>query len=90
MLDWLIRLIIPPEFVIELRDGSATGRKGAIPGPFLSDCSDIARHFQLQGGRIYGTRGRGGLVLEFSPDLPPESHQRFRNLFGTYRHRFRK
>jgi hypothetical protein len=40
MIDWLIRLIFRPVFVVEIKDGTATGRSNAIPGGFLGGFSE--------------------------------------------------
>ena len=83
------RLLIPPVFVIELRGGSATVRSGEPPAGLVAEFSATARDAGLERGTIYGVRASHGLSLDFSTDVPESLHQRFRNVFGVYRHRIK-
>lgn len=80
----LTRLCRPPVLAVEFRDGAPRARAGVVPPGLLADCRDIAEQFALGDGRVEVVRGGRGLELRFSPELPPASHQRFRNVFGVH------
>lgn len=81
------RLLIPPIFVIELRNGSASVRSGEPPAGLVAEFSSTASDAGLRQGTIYVVRASHGPTLDFSSDIPDTLHQRFRNVFGVYRHR---
>ena len=83
------RLLFPPLFVIELRDGSAVTRSGEPPAGLVAEFSSTAHDAGLTKGMIYAVRASHGLTLDFSADVPESLHQRFRNVFGVYRHRIK-
>ena len=83
----LFRFLFPPVFVISIQDGSVHKRRGRVAAAFLNDCSDVAREAGIISGTIYGVRHRGGVGLEFSSNIPPDCHQRFRNVWGLHRGR---
>lgn len=85
----LWRLIVRPLFVIDVRDGAARLRRGEPPPALLVEFSDVARDLGVSSGTIYGVRARHGLTLEFSPDIPTNAHQRFRNVLAVHRHRIK-
>jgi hypothetical protein len=87
--SWLGRLIDPPVFVVEFEDGAARASKGSPSPGFLSDCSDVAKTFEIRSGRIYAHRNGAALQLRFSPEIPEESHQRFRNVLGFHGNRIK-
>jgi hypothetical protein len=81
---WLKRLAVPPVFVIELEGGRARLTKGMATALWTSDCAEIAAEFGIAHGYVEGVRTPWGLGLRFSPDVPKECHQRFRNVFATH------
>lgn len=83
------RLLVPPVFVIEVRDGSAIVRSGEPPAGLVAEFSSTAQDLGLVRGTIYAVRASHGLSLDFSSDIPDTLHQRFRNVFGVYRHRIK-
>lgn len=86
---WLGRLIDPPVFVVEIEEGAARASKGSPAPGFLGDCSDVAKTFEIHSGRIYTHRNGGALQLRFSPEIPEESRQRFRNVLGFHGNRIK-
>lgn len=76
-------------FVIEVRDGAAQVRRGDPPPALVAEFSATARDLDVASGKIYAVRVAQGLALEFSSEIPPHTHQRFRNVFGIHRHRIR-
>jgi hypothetical protein len=82
-------LLNPPIFVIELRDGPAVVRSGEPPAGLVAEFSSTARDLELVRGTIYVVRVSQGLTLDFSSEIPDSLHQRFRNVFGVYRHRIK-
>ena len=87
--SWLGRLIDPPLFVVEIEEGVARASKGSPSPGFLSDCSDVAKTFEIKRGRLFGHRSGGGISLRFSPEIPEDSHQRFRNVLGFHGNRIK-
>lgn len=83
-LYWLHRLAKPPIFVIELQAGAARLTKGSVPASWTSDCGEIAAEFGIVHGYVEGVRSPWGVGLRFSPGVPKECHQRFRNVFATH------
>lgn len=87
---WLLRLLNPPVFVVFLHDGHATAEKGNLSVSFLTECSDVAKKRGIQAGRLYGVSKRDGVSLEFSPEIPEDHHQVFRNVWGQHRRRHKR
>lgn len=83
------RLLFPPLFVIELRSGSASVKSGEPPAGLVAEFSTTAKDVGVERGTIYVVRASHGLTLDFSPEIPDSLHQRFRNVFGVYRHRIK-
>ena len=83
------RLLNPPIFAIELRDGPAVVRSGEPPAGLVAEFSSTARDLDLVRGTIYARRASHGLTIDFSSDIPDNVHQRFRNVFGLYRQRIK-
>lgn len=73
-----------PEFVVRIKDGSARRASGNVRQGFVSDCSDIARQFEIQAGEVFGERSVNGVELRFDPAIPEKSHQRFRNAWSFH------
>ncbi len=89
-LRWLGRLFKPPIFVVSLENAHATALKGNLSVEFLADCADLASKRGISEGRLMGVWKSGSVVLEFSPEIPEEHHQVFRNLWGLYRRRHKR
>ncbi len=87
---WLRSLISPPVFIVSLHDGHATAEKGNLSVAFLADCSDLAMKRGIRSGRLYGIWKSGAVSLEFSPEIPDEHHQVFRNVWGLHRRRHKR
>ncbi|AHE98929.1 hypothetical protein THITH_12395 [Thioalkalivibrio paradoxus ARh 1] len=68
-------------FVIDLQGGRARVLRGDPPSAFVRGCSDVARLYRLDRGRILGVRTAGGIELRFSRDLPARAHQPLRNVW---------
>ena len=83
------RWLFPPLFVVELRNGSASVKSGEPPAGLVAEFSTTASDTGVERGSIYAVRAGHGLTLEFSIDSPESVHQRFRNVFGVYRHRIK-
>lgn len=76
---WLLKLLHPT--VIVIRDGQCHLAKGHIKTGTLMDLNDVLREFGVTTGTI-AIDGRGS--AHFSDSIPPDSHQRLRNLvIGT-------
>jgi len=80
---WLKHVLLPPKFVVRIRNGAVASTRGRVPRGFLGDCNEIASHFEITNGTVYGTNSKHGVRLSFSLGIPRESHQRFRNAFQT-------
>jgi hypothetical protein len=71
-----------PAFVVALKDGKASVRRGKVHPRFLRSCEEIAADGAIPHGTITGVpRGRG-VSLAFSRDVPEAAHQRFRNAWS--------
>ena len=81
------RLLIRPLFVVDIRDGSVVVRSGEPPAGLVAEFAATAHDLGLANGTIYAVRAAQGLTLDFSTNIPESQHQRFRNVFGVYRHR---
>jgi hypothetical protein len=80
---WLQRLAMPPEFVVAFTPHGPQCRRGRVPTGWLADCAAVAHDFGIVAGNVDAVRVAGGLRLRFSPEIPREAHQRFRNVFGA-------
>ncbi len=83
------RLITPPLFVVDVDGGGARLRQGQLPPGLLIGLSDVARDLTLPRGSVHGVRGRHGITLAFSPDIPEPAHQRLRNVLSVHRHQIK-
>ena len=88
--SWLVRLINRPVFIVSLHDGHATAVKGNLSVAFLTECSDLAIKRGIRSGRLYGVWKKDAVLLEFSPDIPEEHRQVFRNVWGLHRRRHKR
>jgi hypothetical protein len=68
-------------FVIDLERGTARVRRGDPPAAFVRGCSEVARLFGLQRGRVLGVRTGNGIELRFSKEIPARAHQPLRNIW---------
>ena len=85
LLGFFRRLFRPAAFEVVIENGTANTIRGSVPGSFLADCDSIARDHDIRKGSIRGVRRSQGLTLDFSRDIPEESHQKFRNVFEVIR-----
>jgi hypothetical protein len=85
----LRQLISPPLFAVDFERGVARARQGEVPPGLLVGLSDVARDLGLSTGTVYGVRGRHGLTLDFSDDIPERAHQRLRNVLAVHRHQIK-
>ena len=83
------RLVVPPVFVIDLRDGGGRVRSGEPPAALVAEFSQAANDLGLASGTIYVVRASHGVTLEFSPEIPESAHQRLRNILSVHRHRIK-
>jgi hypothetical protein len=74
-------------FEVEIHGGSARLVRGSAPGTLVGDFSDVAEAFEIREGTIRAVRKGDGLTLAFSPGIPVDAHQRFRNILGVHQHR---
>lgn len=81
---WLHRLANPPLLAIRIRDRVATSSRGKAPPGLLEACSDVAADFAIDAGHLHVAPGFPGARIRFSPHIPDESHQRFRNVIGAH------
>jgi hypothetical protein len=84
MFSFLRRFFGAYEFIIELRDGAALATKGKVSGRMLREFSECARQNGINRGKIYGERGPGVIRLTFSGEIPPSTHQQFRNIWNQF------
>lgn len=84
MLSFLRRFFSSHEFIVELRDGAARAVKGKLPDRMLREFSECARQHGLSSGKILGERGAGVVRLAFSKEIPPSTHQQFRNIWNQF------
>jgi len=68
-------------FIVDLDGGTARVRRGDPPAAFVRGCSDVARLYRLQMGRILGVRTGNGVELRFSKEIPGRAHQPLRNIW---------
>jgi len=82
-------LFTPAIFEIEIQGDRLRVRRGEAPGGIVSEFADAARDFDLRRGTLRAIRTGTGVTLAFSSEIPPETHQRFRNILALYRDRIR-
>lgn len=78
-------LFSPSIFEISIKDGKAILAKGNVLMEFVQDCSDIANQNKLSEGAITGVKGKYGIELRFSDNIPEPVRQRFRNVWGYHK-----
>ena len=71
-------------FVIDLHNSRAELVKGNAPAGFASELTELVANAGIARGTIRGRRHQGHVRLLFSKDIPEETHQRIRNLWGIY------
>jgi hypothetical protein len=84
MLSLLRRFFTSYEFILKLRDGTARAVKGKLIDRMLREFTECARQHGLTRGTIYGERGPGVVRLAFSKEIPPSTHQQFRNIWSQF------
>jgi hypothetical protein len=89
LFPWLLRLLKPPIFVVHLRDGHATPKKGHLSVAFLAECASLSKKRGVD-GHLYGVWKNKAISIEFSPDIPDEHRQVFRNVWGVHRARHKR
>lgn len=73
-----------PVFVVQIKDGEARRAVGKVRQGFVSDCSDIARQFEIECGKVYGERKANGVEVGFGPEIPERARQRFGNAWSYH------
>jgi len=68
-------------FIIDLAGGQARVRRGDPPAAFVRGCSDVARLYRLNAGRVFGIRAAHGIEIRFSKDVPDRARQPLRNMW---------
>jgi hypothetical protein len=76
-------------FVIRLVAGEAEVSKGRVPAAFLAELRELVAREKLVSGVVRGQRQETYVRLVFSREIPPEMHQRLRNLWHVYEPMFR-
>ena len=89
LFPWILRLLNPPIFIVRLHDGHATPEKGHLAVRFLAECASLAKKRGVE-GRFYGVWRNGAISLDFSPEIPRDHHQVFRNVWGVHRGRHKR
>lgn len=74
-----------PVFVVLIRDGKATVRRGKVPGRLLVDWEELSRDSGIRNAKIRAYRRRRQVALRFSSGVPEEQRQKFRNVLGAHR-----
>ena len=82
-LHWLTQRANPSLCTVEFTAGGVSCRSGTPPPGCLADVADVAGAFHLTRGTLDVVRRDGRLQLRFSPDVPVDCHQRFRNVLGA-------
>jgi len=72
-----------PEMVVQISQMNAHPLRGAVPKSFVRECNQIVQMDQIEQGRIFFHRKGSRYSLKFSSEIPPESHQKFRNAWTT-------
>jgi hypothetical protein len=80
------RLVRPrPRFVVAIRNRRAVARRGHVPRGFLQDCDAIVAMYEIPDGSIRVYESGASTRLVFSPSIPAEYHQNFRNVWHSSR-----
>ncbi len=72
----------PPAFTVELDADGARLVQGRLPDRVVAEFAEVARLAHLTAGTIYGIAHGDNTTLEFSPNIPHNHRQRFRNAWG--------
>lgn len=82
---FFINLSKKPNFIIEIKKGTASLKSGKVSKNFISDCQDVIMYENAQSGFIYGVKGQyGKLIIKASSDISPVQLQKIRNLWSFY------
>jgi hypothetical protein len=71
-------------FVIRVRDGDATLRRGRIPPPLLSDIKDIMKRSGSGHAEVHCTVSGGAPSLSLRGEVSADVAQQLRNVVGRY------
>ena len=80
----LLRFFNSTVWEIEFRDGTATVVKGKLTSRFTSDCAEVLAAEGIKNAEISGAQAGGYIRLEFSENIPPATHQQFRNIWSMH------
>jgi hypothetical protein len=75
-------------FIIQIANGRVQVTKGKVPSGFLADLAEFVGGSKLAAGVLRGTKQETYIRLVFSPDIPPELHQRLRNIWHFHEPNF--
>lgn len=67
------------EFIVSVRAGAATARKGKVTESFLAAVTEVCAEFGVAGCEIRGVARGKRISLRFSGALPEAARQRLRN-----------
>ncbi len=81
-LVWCLRS--RPAFEISVQGGKAHVVSGRPPAEFVRDLEQLCTDRDIASANVRGISRGGGVRLEFSPETPPELHQRIRNMWGLH------
>jgi len=82
---FFLSLTKKPNFVIEIKKGTAFLKSGKVSKIFISDCQDVVKMENTQSGFLYGVKGKyGKQVIKASSNLTSVELQKFRNLWSFY------
>ena len=84
MLARLRSFLSTSAWIIRFKDGAASVEKGTVPSKFVSECNSILGDVDVDDARIEGARRCGYIGLEFSKSIPPQIHQKLRNIWSLY------
>jgi hypothetical protein len=71
-------------FVVGVKDGVPTLKRGNIPGRLLSDLKDICKKARLDGVTLRATVENGKPMLRATGPVPEDVLQRMRNVLGMW------
>jgi hypothetical protein len=71
-------------FVVRLANGQVQLTKGRVPPRFLAELREFVGSEKLVSGVIRGQRQETYVRLVFSREIPPEIHQKLRNIWHAY------
>ena len=84
MLRQFLRLFRSTVWEVEFSGGVATVTKGKLKSCFTSDCAEVLAAEGIDNAEIRGAQAGAHIRLEFSNNIPPEIHQRFRNIWSMH------